>query len=171
MSHFKTSDLSYSIDADLQTVWDRYMVINPLKIWSNRRSRIVAAYAPSQDQTLNRDDMAQSWPGFEEGMKIFVDMSSLPWAVSNKPAIMVALKIVEIDPDAKRVVFRYLEGTPSYGEQVIQFSVSEDNPKATAISHKTWFRPYGRLIERFYPIFHRKMINSMHDHYKREIER
>lgn len=170
MAQFKTSDLSYSIDEQLETVWQRYLTTNPLLVWSNARSKVVAAWVPSLGTTLDREAMQQGWPGFEEGMNIFVDMSSLPWAISNKPAMMVALRIVRIDHDQKVVVFRYLEGTPSYGEQVIEFTPSDDGPNVTDISHRTWFRAYGRVIEALYPSYHKKMINGMHGRFKQIIE-
>lgn len=168
--HFKISDLFYSIDDEVETVFARYREINPLKIWSTKRAKIQAAYVPSTGETLDRAAMAAGWPGFEEGMKIFVDMSSLPWAVSNKPAMMVALKIVRIDDAAREVVFRYLEGTPSYGEQRMRFTADPANPGVTKVSHRTWFRSYGKLVERMYPVYHRKMINEMHARFKWEIE-
>jgi hypothetical protein len=170
MSHFKTDNLFFTVNRSVEAVWGRYMTINPLKIWSNPRSRIVAVYVPSMDRTLYRDDLATEWPGFEEGMKIFVDMSSLPVAVTNRPAMMVGLKITKIDAASRTVEFRYLEGTPSYGMQVIRFRAGRDNPNVTEITHDTWFRAYGALIERMYPFYHRKMIRGMHGRFKWEIE-
>jgi hypothetical protein len=170
MSKFRTSDLFYTINAKPEVVWEQYQTINPLVIWSNARCRIVAVYVPSTDKTLDRDTLKTEWRGFEKGMKIFVDMSSLPLAITNRPAMGVGLEITRLDPAAKVVVFRYLEGTPSYGEQVIQFRASEKNPGATDIIHKTWFRSYGKLIELMYPLYHRLMINGMHKRFKWEIE-
>jgi hypothetical protein len=170
MSKFKTSDLFYTINAKPEVVWEKYQSINPLLIWSNARCRIVAVYVPSKDQTLYREELTTQWHGFEVGMKIFVDMSSLPLAVSNKPAMGVGLIITRLDSAAKIVTFRYLEGTPSYGEQVIQFKASEKNPGVTDVIHKTWYRSYGRMIEFMYPLYHRMMINGMHKRFKWQIE-
>lgn len=170
MDQFLTSDLFYQVNADVETTFAGYMATNPLRVWSTRRARIVAAWSPSLGETLTREAMATGWPGFEEGMKIWVDMASLPVAISNKPAIMVALRVVRIDPVEKLVVFRYMEGTPSYGEQRITFTPVPGEPGRTAISHRTWFRGYGKVIERLYPTYHRWMIDSMHAHFKTAIE-
>jgi hypothetical protein len=84
--------------------------------------------------------------------------------------MMVGLKIVTIDDATHTVVFRYLEGTPSYGEQVMVFSRSADNPNVTEISHKTWYRAYGRVMETMYPTYHGMMIRGMHGRYRTIIE-
>lgn len=170
MDQFIQNDLFYEVNADVETTFAGYMATNPLLVWSTRRARIVAAWSPSLGETLDRDAIGERWPGFEEGMKIWVDMASLPVPVSNKPAIMVALRVMRIDPVEKLVVFRYMEGTPSYGEQRITFRPAPGEPNRTAITHKTWFRGYGKVIERLYPQYHRWMINSMHAHFRTAIE-
>lgn len=170
MSHFLVSELDYEVDADVATTFAGYMATNPLRVWSTRRARIVAAWSPSLGELLDREAMATRWPGFEEGMKVWVDMASMPVAVSNKPAIMVALKVVRLDPVEQVVVFRYMEGTPSYGEQVMRFTPVPGAPNRTAISHDTWFRAYGSVMERLYPTYHRWMIDSMHAHFRTVIE-
>lgn len=170
MSHFIQNDLFYEVGASVEDTFAGYMATNPLRVWSTRRARIVAAWSPSLGETLDRDGIGARWPGFEEGMKIWVDMASLPVAVSNQPAIMVALRVMRIDPAAKLVVFRYMEGTPSYGEQRITFAPVPGEPGRTAITHRTWFRGYGQVIERLYPTYHRWMIDSMHAHFRTAIE-
>lgn len=170
MSTFRTSVLSYTIQASPATVWEKYQKINPLAIWSNSRSRITAVHVPSTGRTLYREDLAGGWTGFETGMKIFLDMSSLPLAVTNKPAMMVGLMITRIDAETRTVVFRYLEGTPSYGEQVFRFRQSESDPEITEVTHETWYRSYGRLVEYIYPLYHKKMIDGMHGRFKWLIE-
>ena len=170
MSTFKTIDMDFTVKKGLETVWSQYNTINPLKIWNNARSQIVAVYVPSKDRTLYREQLVEEWSGFEEGMKIFIDMSSLPVAVSNRPAMMVALMIVRLDPAERMVEFRYVEGTPSYGKQIIKFSRSESDPNVTEISHKTWFRSYGALVEQLYSMYHNMMIRGMHERFRWEIE-
>jgi hypothetical protein len=171
LSAFKTADLFYTVNAPSGTVWQKYLKTNPLKIWSTNRAMITAAYVPSLDRVLYRKDMETTeWPGFEVGMKIFVDMASLPVAVSNKPAIMVGLQIMRLDEASRTVEFRYLEGTPSYGRQTIEFRPSAANPNVVEIDHKTWFRSYGAAIEKLYPMYHKKMIDQMHARFRHEIE-
>jgi len=53
---------------------------------------------------------------------------------------------------------------------VIEFRESDESPAVTSISHKTWFRSYGSIIEALYPMYHRKMISGMHARFKWEIE-
>jgi hypothetical protein len=170
MSHFIQNDLFYEVDADVETTFAGYMATNPLQVWSTRRARIVAAWSPSLGETLDREGIGDRWPGFEEGMRVWVDMASNPVPITNKPAIMVALRVVRIDPEEKLVVFRYMEGTPSYGEQRISFRPHPEEPGRTAISHITWFRAYGKLIEKLYPRYHKWMIDSMHAHFRTAIE-
>ena len=170
MDHFIQNDLFYQLDADVEAAFAGYMATNPLKVWSTNRARIVAAWSPSLGEVLDREGIGARWPGFEVGMKIWVDMASLPVAVSNKPAIMVALKVMRIDPAEKLVVFRYMEGTPSYGEQRITFRPVPGEPGRTAIDHITWFRAYGSVIERLYPTYHKWMIDSMHARFRTVIE-
>lgn len=170
LSQFKVNDLFYTVNAPLGTVFSKYLAVNPLKLFSNARSMVTAVYVPSLGRTLYRADLEQHWTHFEVGMNIFVDMCSLPVAITNKPAMMVALKIVSIDSEAKQVEFRYLEGTPSYGRQLITFKSAPGNPNVTEIAHRTWFRSYSAIIEKFYPMYHRMMINGMHARYRFEIE-
>jgi hypothetical protein len=171
LSKFRTSDLNFVVKRDLETTWHRYVTTNPLKIWSNARARIIAVYVPSLSRTLDRTAMETQWPGFEEGMHIFVDMSAWPLvAPMNYPAMMVGLKITRFDPAQKTVEYRYLEGTPSYGMQVMKFTTSPTNPNVTLISHNTWFRSYSTFIEDMYPMYHRAMIKGMHGAFRKLIE-
>jgi hypothetical protein len=171
LSQFRTSDLNYVVKRNLEKTWHSYVTTNPLKIWSGAQARIQAVWVPSLGKTLTREDMATQWPGFEEGMKIFVDMSAWPiLAPMNYPAMMVGLKITRLDPANKSVEYRYLEGTPSYGMQLMKFTTSPANPNVTLISHFTWFRSYSGFIEGMYPMYHRAMINGMHRSFRKLIE-
>lgn len=171
MSQFKVSELRYALDVPADEAWAQYMAISPLVIWSNTKAWLTAIYVPSKGRVLYREDLeAEPWGGFEEGMKIFVDAATLPIPFVRNPAFMVALQILRVDPAARTVVFRYLEGTPSYGEQVIELAPTPGQPGSTTIRHDTWFRSYGRVIEALYPIFHRRLIHDMHARYRWEIE-
>ncbi len=163
---FQYSGMEFQDPRPPAAVFATYVKTNPLNIWNNPRSRIYAIYVPSTQKTYTEEDIARNWEGFEEGMKLFIDMSSLPVAISNHPAMMVALEIVEIDPVSRRVVFAYLQGAPSYGFQSIRFEGADDS-EGTVIVHETWFRSYKKIVEFLYPYFHRKMLNKMHRRLKR----
>jgi hypothetical protein len=170
LSQFHKVDMRFTVGERLSKVWTGYRTINPLKIWSSTRSWLVAVHVPSLDRTLYRKDLATTWPGFERGMKVFIDMSSLPIAVSNKPAMMVGLEITRMDSSRHLVEYRYLEGTPSYGKQVLSFRQSPNDASATEVLHETWYRSYGQLVESMYPLYHRHMLRDMHGSFKQEIE-
>lgn len=169
-AHFHHVAMRFSVRARPGRVFDDYRAINPLKIWSTARSWLVAVHVPSLRRTLDRTALASRWPGFERGMKVFLDMSALPVAITNRPAMMVGLEITRMDRARRIVEYRYLEGTPSYGRQVMTFRASPHDRGATEILHETWYRSYSRVIEAMYPYYHREMLCGMHEGFRREIE-
>jgi hypothetical protein len=170
LSQFLRNDMRFTVGERVSTVWTGYRTINPLKIWSSNRAWLYAVYSPSLERTLYRKDLETTWPGFEKGMKVYIDMSSLPVAVTHRPAMMVGLEITRMDASRHIVEYRYLEGSPSYGKQVLSFRQSPNDPSSTEVLHETWYRSYGKVVEAMYPVYHRDMLKGMHGRFKQEIE-
>lgn len=169
-SQFRRMDMRFCVRARVAAVWDGYRTVNPLAVWSSARSWLVAVYAPRWKRTLYREDLARRWPGFERGMKVFLDMASLPVAITHRPAMMVALEITRLDARRRVIEYRYLEGSPSYGRQVLTFRKASNAPHLTEIVHETWYRSYGSLVEAVYPLYHRQMLDAMHGRFREAIE-
>lgn len=171
LSTFNRSEAVYCVQGRPRQVWRGYTAADPLAIWSNSRSWLVAVYVPSRGRTLSREELARGWRGFERGMKLFLDMSVLPVAITNWPAMMVALEIVRLDRRRRVVEFQYLEGSPSFGRQVLEFRCRAGEPGVTEITHRTWYRSTSRLVEALYPYYHDRMLEVMHSGFQEEVER
>lgn len=167
---FKTSTLSYQVNAPIAEVFRAYVKTNPLKIWSQPRAMVRAVFIPSIGRTIQRSELATNWPGFEEGMDLFLDMAKLPYPLVNEPAMMIALRAVKIDDVNYTITFAYLNGSPSYGFQKVEFNVPHNGRGGTLVQHHVWFRSYQKSIERLYPGYHRKMLWSAHRNYRKQIE-
>lgn len=170
LSHFCRMNMRFTVRGPVARVWEGYRTVNPLAIWSSARSWLVAVYAPRLGRTLHRADLEGRWPGFERGMKVFLDMSCLPVAITHRPAMMVALEITRLDARRRVIEYRYLEGSPSYGRQVLSFRRSLNDSRLTEIAHETWYRSYGVLVEAMYPLYHRQMLDAMHGRFREAIE-
>jgi len=164
MSNFRTMDLRYRLTTTPAAAWRAYSGANPLAIFPAAPCRVEAVYVPSLSRTLDRDALATGWKRFERGMKVFVDMATLP--VLPWPRMMVGLEIVRIDARAREVEFRYLEGSPSFGGQVIALAADRG---ATVITHRTWYRSYSALVEALYPCYHERMLDAMHAAFARQL--
>ena len=164
MSKFRQMDLYFHVDAPPAEVWRAYMRTSPLAIWPGAPCRLQALYLPSKKLAIDADRLEGAWKRFEKGMKVFVDMSALPplpW-----PAMMVGLEIVRLDARRRVVEFRYLEGSPSWGAQVMEFTPERGG---TRVLHRTWYRSYSAVVEKLYPWYHRLMIHRMHAAFAREL--
>ncbi len=166
---FSYSVMRFELPESPGKAFSHYTKANPLQVWKNSRSRIHAVYMPSSGRVLTPKTMTENWGGFEVGMKLFIDMSALPIAVINKPAMMIGVEIVEIDPVKRVIVLAYLEGTPSYGFQRMHF-IEAPERGGTVIVHESWFQSYKKPVEKLYPYYHRKMLKSMHRRFRKSLE-
>lgn len=157
---FKTMDLTFEVPAPVAAVWRLYLTANPLEIWNDLWGQIRAVHVPSKRRTLYPDDLATRWKRFEKGMKVFIDMAVVP--LPRAPAMMVGLQIVRLDAARRTFEYRYLEGSPSYGKQVLSFKASRRDREVTIVTHRTWYRSHGAIVELLYPLYHDHMIRSMH---------
>lgn len=170
LESFKTSTFIAEVDAPRETVFESYLKANPMSIWNQPLVRVRAIYVPSQNRTLYRSELKSGWTGIEQGMKIFLDMTTLPLIPVNQPAVMVGIEIAKIDHHRKVVDFVYLEGSPPYGRQRIEFHSSGQDESRTVVRHDAWFLSHHRVVERVYPIYHELMLSSLHRKHRRLIE-
>lgn len=157
---FKTMDLTFEVPLPVAQVWRLYLTANPAVVWNDLWGQLRAIHVPSKKKTLWPDDIAKHWKRFERGMKVFIDMAMVP--LPRAPAMMVGLQIVRLDPKTRTFEYRYLEGSPSYGKQVLSFKASKRDKQVTVVTHRTWYRSHGAFVELLYPLYHDHMIRSMH---------
>ena len=75
--------------------------------------------------------------------------------------LAVALEITKIDEQNKTIVFSYVNGGKSKGEQILHFITTADG--YTEIIHETLFRSDSKFRDKvLYPFFHNKAINEFH---------
>jgi hypothetical protein len=82
--------------------------------------------------------------------------------------LAVAFEIIAIDVLNREIIFSYVEGGKSQGEQSIQFIDTKDG--YTEIIHSTLFKSDSKFRDKFlYPKFHIKAINEFHKNILRKL--
>lgn len=155
---------SFTVNSDLETVWETYLTIPPRETWRSRMVSFGCMYCKrSKVLTYLKDQ----YSGLREGQVIFLNIS-LFWGMVN---IAVAHQITRIDPAEKYIEFSYIEGGKTEGSQRLIF---QETPDAhTRIIHRTIYRGKTRSYlreKRIYPYLHGKVIAAFHRNVAQKVQ-
>lgn len=153
----------FTVEADLDTVWDTYLNISPNDTWKSKMVSFGCMYSKKSRKLTYLNDQ---YEGLKEGQILFLNIS-LFWGLVN---IAVAHQIVKVNKDEKYIEFSYIEGGETEGSQRLSFT---DNKNGTTnITHLTTYRGKSSsfLRERIlYPFLHGKVISAFHHNVKQKI--
>ena len=151
---YRKVDKLYLIKENLSAVWDSYLSNDLSKTWNGSIVSFGASFSRStQNFCYGNENFVEA----HIGQIVFLNLK----LVKGLYNLAVAFEITEIDPIKKIIVFNYLEGGKSRGEQILRFRSTEEG--FTEIEHKTFFRSNSRFRDRrLYPFFHLKAIDEFH---------
>jgi hypothetical protein len=154
VSVYREVEKKYLIKENINKVFESYRSTSPSVSWNGRMISFGLMFSKGSNKVLYSDE---NFSGVDTGQVVYVNLRMLG-GIYN---LAVAFEIVDINPDSKQIIFSYVEGGKSQGEQLLQFIDTEDG--YTMIIHKTFFRSNSRFRDRFlYPPFHFKAINEFH---------
>lgn len=154
VSVYSEVEKQYLIKENINKVFESYRSTSPSVSWNGRMISFGLMFSKGSNKVLYRDE---NFTGVDTGQVVYVNLKMLG-GIYN---LAVAFEIVDIDPESKQIIFSYIEGGKSQGEQLLQFIDTEDG--YTMLIHKTFFRSNSRFRDRFlYPPFHIKAIDEFH---------
>lgn len=146
---------TYEVDAPIEKIWQTCLFANPSKIWCGKRIKLSFIYNNIKDKLTSTSELDDYQLETEQiyfiNLKVLKGFYHLP----------TALKVSKIDADSKSIVFKYLKGGKSEGQQELSF-VEDENGK-TKIIHRTHFKSNSRIRDkRIYPFFHHRIVRDIH---------
>jgi hypothetical protein len=144
----------YLIKANINKVFDIYCSTSPSVSWNGHMISFGLMLNKKSNKVLYSDE---AFSGVDTGQVVYVNLRMLG-GIYN---LAVAFEIVDINPASKQIIFSYVEGGKSQGEQLLQFVDTNDGQ--TLLIHKTFFKSNSKFRDKFlYPPFHIKAINEFH---------
>jgi hypothetical protein len=153
-SPYREVEKKYLIKERINKVWDIYCSTSPALSWNGKIISFGVLFSKGADNVMYRNE---SYAGADTGQVVYVNLKLLGGLYN----LAVAFEIVDIDNVNKEIVFSYIEGGKSSGEQLIQFVDTKEG--YTEIIHTTFFKSNSKFRDKFlYPPFHFKAIDEFH---------
>ena len=137
-------DGRWVLHRSLKDVWHVYSQTPLKKVW---RSLLVRYRFTSEPE----------WHGLHEGLRFFLDIDGDGMGLICEMGMGVQVTRVVYE---RSIQFEYLDFSPAYGVQVIQFRAL--GPEETEVVHKTKYIGKDPVIDSLYPAFHREAIEKLH---------
>ncbi|MDZ4667479.1 MAG: hypothetical protein SGJ00_06310 [bacterium] len=159
LSFYNRNEMTFFLNGNLQDIWQSHLLVNPSKLWNNRRSSLGLMLQKFPANIFyNRDSLANT----DTGQVYFLNLKLLS-GIFNLP---VAFEIISIDAREKIIEFSYIKGNQSLGVQQIKFIALDD--KHTKILHISYFKSKSNFRDKYlYPFFHKKFIKDFHRNMKK----
>lgn len=142
-----------SIPFPVSQVWKAYTAGHPSENWAGPMVNFIFAYAPATDSFLYPDTQLES--GMSEGMQFYC------WLNILGPRLVIGLKLMKLDPEARIMEIAYIEGGLYKGLQRLEFK--EAPADSTQIIHQSYFKSNSQLRDLIlYPFFHRMTVGEFH---------
>jgi len=154
VSVYREVEKKYLIKENMHKVFESYRSTSPSVSWNGKMISFGLMFAKGSNKVLYSDEV---FPGVDTGQVVYVNLRLLG-GIYN---LAVGFEIVDIDPDNKEIVYSYIEGGKSMGEQLLKFTDTKEG--YTLLIHKTFFKSNSKFRDRFlYPPFHIKAIDEFH---------
>jgi hypothetical protein len=146
---------TYIIKDSPEKVWRLYKTVSPAVSWNGRIISFGLLLSTRSNYVMYNTD--NNFSEIDTGQVFYVNLKIL-LGIYN---LAVGLEIVSIDDVNKSIVFSYIKGGKSQGEQTVHFVGTEEG--YTRIIHSTAFKSDSKFRDKFlYPYFHKKSINEFH---------
>jgi hypothetical protein len=153
-SSYREVEKKYLIKENINKVWDTYRSTSPSISWNGKIISFGLLVSKGTDKVMYRNE---KFAGVDTGQVVYVNLKLLG-GIYN---LAVAFEIVDIDLINREIIFSYIEGGKSRGEQLIQFIDTKEG--YTEIIHRTFFKSDSKFRDKFlYPPFHIRAINEFH---------
>lgn len=150
--HFR----SFSVEADLEKVWQVYTSISPKDTWRGKMVTFGCQYSRQDNMITYLND---NFEGLNVGQVLFMNLRLLGGLVN----IPVSHEIMEVNEKEHYIKICYLEKGAAEGTQWIRFYATPDG--STRVDHETRYRSNSKFRDKYlYPGLHAKAISEFHRH-------
>jgi hypothetical protein len=162
LSGYHLLESVYRIKEDAKVVWNTYQITSPAESWNGRMVSFGLLISKCQNSILYRNDPYFS--GIDTGQVFYINLKIMKGLYN----LAVGIEIIKVDSVNKSIIFSYLKGGISQGEQMISFRSTSKG--YTEIIHRTAFKSNSYFRDRYlYPYFHQIAINEFHKNMKKRI--
>lgn len=159
---FRSHSKSYTIEAPIEQVWERYVKIPPHIAWQCLMVDYAFSFAGERGTVCHN---SEDFTGLEKGQLHFLNLNFL-----GLFKLAVGHKVTRLDAEAKTIKFCYLENGSSRGSQWISMKALEDS--TTEVTHYTRYKSPSHFRDKnLYPTIHSMIINAYHHNIKRNLRR
>ncbi len=153
--------MSFSIDADVEVVWNAYKTISPQETRKRSMVSFGLMYSRKQNEVMYMDD---AYNGLEPGQIIFLNLNLF----ANIINLAVGHEITGVNDTKKTIEICYLQNGASMGTQLIK--LKDKGERSTEVIHETWYRSGSFFRDKIlYPIFHEKGLTEFHENVNRKV--
>ncbi|MBI3547700.1 MAG: hypothetical protein HY078_01485 [Elusimicrobia bacterium] len=151
-------DGEWTFNHPIADVWRAYYGTALSRVW---RSNSVKYYFATRPGSMDRIDEAR-WPGLFKGLRFFLNIEGMVTGLFCH--FGMGVEVTEIVPE-RLIKFEYLDFSPPYGEQWIEFEATPNGN--TIVRHKTRYLGKDWLIDNFYASYHADAIPQLHKNAQR----
>jgi len=153
-TQYQRVEKKYFIKENISKVWNCYKTTSPSESWKGKMISFGLLFDKSKNKVMYASD---SFAGVDTGQVIYVNLKIMRGLYN----LAVAFEIKAIDDINKAIIFCYVEGGKTSGEQLLQFVDTKNG--YTEIIHSTLFRSDSRFRDKhLYRKFHLKAIDEFH---------
>jgi hypothetical protein len=157
-----THSKSFSIQADIDTVWNTYKTIRPDEILRGSMVSFGFMYCRKSDRVTFSDDQ---YHGLAAGQVLFLHLNLF----SNMVNLAVGHEVTSVNDAEKNFQTCYLEQGVSAGSQHIQLNAISKT--TTEVVHVTRYRSGSLFRDKvLYPSLHTRAITEFHSNVKKKAE-
>lgn len=142
----------YTAPGSLADVWKSYTKGKPQEVWKGPMVNFLFSYSERDQKPYYKGDI--DMPTFHVGQQFFC------WINILGPRLVVGLRLMRMDEEAKELEIAYLKGGMYRGTQILSFA---EKGTHTEITHKSYFRSGSWLMDiTLYPFFHKLTTGEHH---------
>ena len=146
----------FTLNTSPDQAWQRYTTQRPEELWQGPMVHYLFAYSENENRFYYPGD--ENIPTFQEGMLFFC------WLNIMGPRLIIGLKLMKVDHEAKRLEIAYVEGGMYRGLQILSFM--EENGH-TRIEHESFYKSQSWLMDKtLYPFFHKMTVGEFHARFR-----
>jgi hypothetical protein len=153
---------TYLIKENPDSLWKIYQNKSIIESWNSKKISFGLLFSRESNHIYYGDESEAE--KIDTGQVFFINLRILGGMVH----LPVGIEIVKIDEHDRSIMFSYLEGNKTLGNQIMKLESDRDG--YTRIIHSSYFRSDSPFRDKhLYPFFHTRVINNLHREMARDI--
>lgn len=152
----------YLIRENPDSLWKIYQNKSVLESWNSKKISFGLLFSKESNHIYYGDESEAE--KVDTGQVFFINLRILGGMVH----LPVGIEIVKIDKRDRSIMFSYLEGNKTLGNQIMKLESDKDG--YTRVIHSSYFKSDSSFRDKhLYPFFHTRVINDLHREMARDI--